>query len=49
MNDPNGMVYHDGECHPFYQDNPFGDKWPYELGSCCQQKPRFTGNTFLSP
>ncbi len=27
MNDPNGMVYHRGEFHLFYQFNPFGDKW----------------------
>lgn len=27
MNDPNGMVWHDGEWHLFYQYNPFGDKW----------------------
>ncbi|MCC6232716.1 MAG: glycoside hydrolase family 32 protein [Verrucomicrobiales bacterium] len=27
MNDPNGMVYHRGEFHLFYQYNPFGDKW----------------------
>lgn len=27
MNDPNGLVYHDGTYHLFHQYNPEGDQW----------------------
>ena len=27
MNDPNGLIYHKGKYHLYYQYNPHGDQW----------------------
>ena len=47
-NDPNGLVYHDGEWHLFYQYNPFGDLWGHMRGDTPLARIFCVGNTLMS-
>ncbi|NMC25958.1 MAG: glycoside hydrolase family 32 protein, partial [Serratia sp.] len=38
MNDPNGLIYHQGRYHAFYQHHPFSENWgPMHWGHATSQ------------
>ena len=49
INDPNGLIYYDGEYHLFYQHNPYEREWENMHWDMLSAKTLYIGNNCPAP